>query len=263
MSVHYEHACRDIVEGLSHRYVWSSLAGQDIRQRYRRSVIGPFWVTLSMGLMIVGMGYLYSQLFGHPLTEYMPFLTVGLVVWGLINALANEGCQTFISAEAIIKQIRLPLTVHVWRTVWRNLIVFGHNAVVIVLVLAVFRPHLRWDVLLLPLAVVVLMVNGWWVCVVLGIMSARYRDIPQLAASLLQVLFFLTPVIWKTDTIGDRIWLANSNPAYHLIEIVRAPLIGQPMPFFSWMFATAFTALGSAVAFLLLARFRARIPYWL
>jgi ABC-2 type transport system permease protein len=253
----------DVAEGLRRHPLWTTLGWQDIRQRYRRSVLGPFWVTLSMAVMTASMGYLYSRLFGQNLSDYLPYLTIGLVLWGFVSALIGDGCQAFISAESMIKQVGMPVTVHVWREVWRNLILLAHNAVVIIAVLVVFGPRPHWQVLLLPLALALLVANGWWMGTVLGALSARFRDIPQLVGSLLQVLFFLTPVIWTTELLRGRSWLVDANPAYHMLEIVRAPLLGEPAAPLSWAFVAAFTAAGSLAALLLLARFRARIAYWM
>jgi lipopolysaccharide transport system permease protein len=253
----------DAVEGLRRHPLWTTLGWQDIRQRYRRSVLGPFWVTLSMAVMTASMGFLYSQLFGQRLSEYLPYLTIGLVAWGFVSALISDGCQAFISAESMIKQVGMPITVHVWREVWRNLIILAHNAVVIVAVLLVFGPAPHWQVLLVPLALALLVLNGWWMGTVLGALSARFRDIPQLVGSLLQVLFFLTPVIWTTELLKERTWLVDANPAYHMLEIVRAPLLGEPAAALSWIFVLVFTAAGSVAALLLLSRFRARIAYWM
>ena len=263
MIAHLERGLLDAAGGLRQRDLWVTLGWQDIRQRYRRSVLGPFWVTLSMAVMTASMGVLYSQLFGQSLAEYLPFLTIGLVMWGFLSSLVTDGCQAFIAAEAMIKQVRMPLTVHVWRPLWRNLIILGHNAVVVVLVLALFGRVPHWQVALLPVALALLVANGWWLGAVLGALSARFRDIPQLAGSLLQVLFFVTPVIWHTSLLRDRTWLVDTNPAYHMIEIVRAPLLGEPASALSWAYVAAFTAGGLVVALLLLARFRARIAYWI
>jgi ABC-type polysaccharide/polyol phosphate export permease len=253
----------DVADGVRRRELWTTLGWQDIRQRYRRSVLGPFWVTLSMAVMTASMGVLYSQLFGQSVSDYLPFLTIGLVMWGFISALVTDGCQTFISAESMIKQVRMPLTVHVWRQIWRNLIILAHNAVVVLAVLALFGRTPHWQVLLLPVAIALLVVNGWWIAAVLGALSARFRDIPQLVGSLLQVLFFLTPVIWSTDLLGTRTWLVDANPAYHMIEIVRAPLLGRGAEPLSWLFVVVFSLAGTAAALLLLSRFRARIAYWI
>jgi ABC-2 type transport system permease protein len=253
----------DLGDGLRRSDLWTALGWQDIRQRYRRSVLGPFWVTLSMAIMIASMGVLYSELFGQPLSEYLPFLTIGMVMWGFISAMVLDGCQVFIAAESMIKQVRMPVSVHIWRQLWRNVIILGHNALVVAVVLALFGRTPHWQVVLLPLAMALLIVNGWWLGALLGAVSARFRDIPQLAGSLLQVLFFLTPVIWSPDLLRGRTWLLDANPAYHLIEIVRRPLMGQPAAAASWLFVVAFTLLGSAIAFALLSRFRARIAYWI
>src|SRR2546422_820704 len=98
----------------------------------RRSVIGPFWLTISTAVMVSAMGFLYARIFGQDVSTYLPYLAVGLVIWGTISTMANESCTVFTTVEQIIKQVRLPLTTHVCRMVWRNAIIFGHNALILV-----------------------------------------------------------------------------------------------------------------------------------
>ncbi|MDT0550691.1 ABC transporter permease, partial [Streptomyces sp. DSM 41529] len=125
-------AVRDLTEGFSKRELWLHLGWQDIKQRYRRSVLGPFWITIATGTTAVAMGLLYSKLFKLPLEEHLPYVTLGLIIWNLINASILEGADVFIAKEGLIKQLPTPLSVHVYRLVWRQLILFGHNIVIFV-----------------------------------------------------------------------------------------------------------------------------------
>ena len=255
-------AVQDIVQGVASVHVWPMLAWQEIRQRYRRSLLGPFWLTISTGALIGAMGPLYAKLFGWNFAAYVPYLAVSYVIWMLLASLINESCMAFISAEGLIKQIQMPLSTHVMRTVWRNLLVFFHNALIIVLVLAFFPPAISWQVLLLPLAVFLVALNGIWMGLLLGMLCARFRDIPQIVQSVVQVAFFLTPVLWRPESLGRYVWTTKWNPLNHLLEIVRAPLIGNPEPLLSWIVVGLQTILGSAVAVMVFARYRARIAYW-
>ena len=134
----------DLVEGMSKSWMWSAMAMQDIRMRYRGSLLGPFWLTISMVIMIAAMGVIYARLFNMEITRYLPFLTVGLVIWNFVSTVIIEGCQTFLSAQNVITQVRMPFSVHAWRTVYRNLIVLAHNMVIIPLVLIIFNVPVGW-----------------------------------------------------------------------------------------------------------------------
>ncbi len=256
-------ALTDLKEGVCSIYIWPMLGWQEIRQRYRRSILGPFWLTLSAGILVGAMGPLYGRLFGQNLTAYFPYLAISLVTWLLISAMVNELCLAFISAEGFIKQIKLPLTIHVLRVVWKNVLVFAHNLVIVVLVLFFYPPPLSLHLLLFPVALLFIVVNATWIGILLGLMCARFRDIPQIIASLMQVALFLTPVMWKADMLGRNIYAAKINPLFHFLEIVREPLLGGPIPALSWLVVIAITCGGYLITLAVFARFRARIAYWI
>lgn len=256
-------AVRDVVDGARLWYVWGTLAWHDIRQRYRRSKIGPFWLTVSMSVMIGAFGGLYAGLFKTDVAQYLPHVAVGFVVWGLVSGLTNDGCNTFIEGQGSIRQVRLPLSVYAYRVVSRNLIIFCHNALIIVVILVVFAIRPGWIALLAVPAVAVLCLNGVWAGLLLGLLSARFRDVPQIVANALQVVFFLTPIIWQPQLLPDRALILRFNPFFYALELVRAPLLGATPPLRFWLVVLALTGAGTAVAFVMFARYRRRIVYWI
>jgi len=255
-------ALKDLKDGVFSVHIWLMLGWQEIRQRYRRSVMGPFWLTISAGVMIAGMGPLYGRLFGQEIGSYFPYLAISFVVWLLIANLVNDCSNAFIAAEGFIKQIKLPLTIHILRVVWKNLIIFAHNLAIVVLVFLFYPPEMGWHLLQLPLGVLLIAVNGLWFGVLIGLFCARFRDIPQIIASVVQVAFFLTPVMWKAEMLGKHMWAAQINPLYHFIEIVRAPLVAGGASLLSWGAVLLITLIGYAVMILMFSRFRQRIAYW-
>src|SRR6266545_4795204 len=124
-------ALGDLMEGMSKSWMWSAMAMQDIRLRYRGSVLGPFWLTISTVIMVAAIGLIYARLFNMDVGRYLPFLTIGLVIWQFVSSLIIEGCQTYMSSQHVISQVRLPFSLHAWRVVYRNLIVLAHNMVII------------------------------------------------------------------------------------------------------------------------------------
>lgn len=255
-------AVLDGVEGARLWQVWGLLGWQDIRQRYRRSRIGPFWLTISMGVMVGSLGLLYAGLFKLPVADYLPFLAIGFIVWGLISALITDGCSAFISAEGTIKQVRMPLSIHVYRVVWRNLIIFAHNIVIFVVVAVIFSIWPGWAGLLALPGLALVCLNGLWAGLLLGLVSARFRDVPQIVASVVQVAFFLTPIIWKPELLPERAHVLVLNPFYHFVRLVREPLLGQVPGALSWLFVLGVTVAGFAVTFAMYRRYRWRIAYW-
>lgn len=256
-------AVKDIGEGLKAHHIWVITGWQDIRMRYKRSTIGPFWITLSLGITVAAMGALYARLFHEEVADYIPYLSIGMIVWALISTLVMEGCTVFIQAEGIIKQIRLPFSMHVLRMIWRNLIIFFHNSVVLVFVYLWFSIAWRWQVILVPLGLLVIALNAMWLGLILGTLSARFRDIPQIVTSLMQVLFFVTPVMWRVKVLKNHMWIAKWNPAYNLMKLVMRPLQGRLPSEYSLIFVAVMTVLGWGVALAFFSRFRARIAYWI
>ena len=256
-------ALRDIVEGARARHLWGMLGWQDIRQRYRRSTLGPFWLTISMGALVGGLGLLYAGLFKMDVADYVPFIAAGFIVWGLISGLITDGCAAFVGAEGIIKQVGLPLSVHVYRMVWRNFIIFAHNVIIYAIVAVVFLIHPGWVGLLALPGLALLCLNGVWIGLALGLVSARFRDVPQIVASIVQIAFFLTPIIWKPELMPDRALVLDLNPFYHLMEVVRAPALGQAPEPVSWLAALGITLCGWLATVQMYRRYRWRIPYWI
>jgi ABC-type polysaccharide/polyol phosphate export permease len=256
---------RDIFAALKGYELAGILGWQDIRQRYRRSSLGPFWLTISMGVLIGALGLVFGNLFGTPMKEFLPFLTIGLILWTLITSALNEGCTGFTVAEAMIKQISLPLFTHILRILWRNLVIFAHNIVIYPFVLLVFWVPLPGTSLLAIVGLVLLMINLSWMALLLGVFCTRYRDIPQIVSNLLQVFFYLTPIIWMPQLIQKRAsaLLIDVNPFFHLIEIVRAPLLGTLPSALNWEFSTILALAGWCITILFYGRFRSRIAYWL
>jgi ABC-type polysaccharide/polyol phosphate export permease len=256
-------AVADFIQGLALWRLWVSMGWQDIKQRYRRSTLGPFWLTLSMAIMIGAMGFLYGHLFGIELSTYMPFLTLGFIIWTFISSLIIEGCSSLIAVEGFIRQVRLPFMLHALRSVWRNLIMLAHNAVVFIPVVIIFQLWPGWSALLIIPGMVLLIINGVWVTLLLGAVCARFRDIPPIAASLVQVAFFLTPIIWMPELLRDRIMFAEANPFYHFVEMLRAPLLGTVPQMQTYNVVIGVTMVGWTVTWLFFRRFRCRLAYWI
>jgi len=257
-----QRALRDLAGGARSYHIWGRLGWQDIRQRYRRSLLGPFWITISAAAMIGGIGMLYSRLLHQETEEYIPFLSVGLLIWTFIATLINEGCTTFTGADQFIKQVKLPLTVHVWRAVWRNVIILGHNLLILVPVFIFYHRSVDASALLSLLGIVLLAFNGVTLGIGLGLLCARFRDVPPIIGSLVQLAFFVTPVMFPTKALGQHEWIAQLNPFFHFLQIVRAPLIGTKIEPESWVFAILASLFMALASLALFVRFRARIPYW-
>ncbi len=242
------------------------LAVDDVRRRYRRSILGPLWLTLSMGIMIGAMGLLYGAILNVPLERYFPFLAVGLVFWSFISATISESTTCFVDSAMLSRQMPLPWSLLVIRLVLRNLLMLAHNVAIIVLVLAIFRIWPGMPMLALPftLALVVLLLT--MVSLFLAVIGARFRDMAPIVQNGLQVAFFVTPILWMPEALSAGraafIWLVDYNPFHHVLEIVRRPMLGEWPTLLNISVVLGLTALMAALALAVFARGRSRIIFW-
>ena len=256
-------ALLDLVDGARTFHLWGLLGWQDIRRRYRRSVIGPFWLTISMGALVAMLSILYGRLLRIDIADYAPYVALGFVIWTLVSNLLTDGCSVFIRAENIIKQVDMPLSVHLYRMVWCNFLIFCHNAAIFVVVAAIFSIWPGWVGLLVIPGLVLLCLNGLWMGLLFGLVSARFRDVPPIIASILRIVFFMTPIIWMPELLPDRAVLLMFNPFYHLLDVVRGPLLGQVPGLVSWFTVMGIMVFGSLLTFTLFCRYRRHVVYWL
>jgi lipopolysaccharide transport system permease protein len=256
-------AWADIMGGFARWRLWLRLGWNDILQRYRRSVLGPFWLTASTAVMVIALGALYAKLFNQPIDDFLPYFCVGLLVWNLISSYMIESGVLFTGSESYIKQISLPYSVYLYRSSWAKLIIFAHNFVIYFGVLLYFQIWPGVVALLAIPGLMIVVLNGTIASLTIGIVSARFRDIPQLIASVVQILFFITPIFWKPETLRGHAYVTDFNPFFHLLEIVRAPLLGHLPTTANYLSVLMLTLINVAVGGAFFIRYRSRIAYWI
>ena len=255
-------AVADVADGVALWRLWGRLGWNDILQRYRRSLLGPLWLTASMGIMVLALGVVYARILKMALDDFMPFLCVGLLIWSIISSVLTEAGTLFTGAESYIKQIRLPYSVYVCRFMWSKTIIFAHNFVIYLGIVIYFKLQPGGAVLCAMPGFILILLNGALTSLYVGMVSARFRDVPQLIASIVQIIFFMTPIMWKPELLGSKSVLMTFNPFYHLVEIVRAPLLGQVPSAENYIALGLISMANFLLAAVLFVRFRARISYW-
>ena len=265
MSVATRHrlAVNDVLDGLRLWPLAWTLAWLDIRLRYRGSLLGPFWLTLSTAVMVGALGFLYSVLFHTDVHEYLPFLALSQVLWFFLNSVVNDACNAFTQAEGIIRAVRMPFFMLAMQTLMRNGLVLAHNVVVIVVVDIIFVVWPGWHAVLALPGFALWIVDGLATCLLLGAFCARFRDIGPIVASVMQIAFFLTPVIWQPEQLGDRAAMLTFNPFFALLEIVRTPLLGRIPSLETWIIAVLYSLLLCGVSWAFFVRARGRIAFWI
>lgn len=255
----------DIGNAFKKRSLVFLLGWQDIKQRYRRSKLGPFWLTISMGVMIGMIGLIFGQVFEVPMQEYLPFLATGIILWTFFSSCLLEGGTSFIDSTNMIRQLSLPLTLYPARVIWRNLVIMGHNVLILPLVFICVGHGVSWKVVWIIPGLIVLLLNTFWMSLFLGTICARFRDMPQIVNSLLQVFFYVTPVIWMPGALNPRSanLFIDPNPIYHLMQLVRAPLLGQTATLTNWCVSVGLFVFGIVFSGWFFGTYKKRIAYWL
>jgi lipopolysaccharide transport system permease protein len=257
-------AFADIAAGTHTWRPWYTLGTSEVRQRYRRSFFGPFWVSMSMAVQAGVMGFVLAFLFKIEVSRFLPFLCISLVTWTFFMTSIIEGANCFIANSGVILQVKRPLWTYLMLTLWRNAIIYAHTIVVFVIAAAAFGIYPTRHYLLIPLGLVLLVVNVAWMALAAALISARFRDVPILIQNLFSVLVWLTPVFYQPDQLGPQARLITDlNPLTYVIEVARAPFLNQALPAFVWCAAALLACIGWLLTFLLFARTRARVPFWL
>lgn len=258
---------KDILLGAKNFQVWFILAMNDIKQRYARSILGPIWLSLSTLISILVLSILYSMVLNIQIENYPLHLCIGIIVWSYINSIINDSSQCFIQSDNLIKHFNLPLSIYVYRSCCRNVLIFLHNLPIILCFIIYYKVEIDFKILLAIFGfflISFLLIN---ISIVISIVSSRFRDFPPLLTSLMQISFFITPVLWTSDTIilrfPDYKWILDLNPFYHIIEIIRSPLMGNSSSITSWLAVLICSICSLLLSNYLMRKYRYSVIYWI
>ncbi|WP_426397409.1 ABC transporter permease [Ralstonia sp. R-29] len=212
--------------------VWLHMGFQDIKSRFRSSALGPGWILVNLAAVIGAVGLIYGRLFHQPMNEFLPFLTLGIVIWTFITSSLVEGSMAFVVAEGYIKQFPFPKPIYLYRALVPYTVVFVIGLIVYFAVVASYQRHVGWGALwAIPGFALFLAINFFHVVIVAHV-GVRFRDLPHLLSSLMQIAFYMTPVIFTVAMLKDRglSFIYAFNPLYYQIEIMRYPLLNSEAP---------------------------------
>ena len=253
---------RDLFAAIGEHDLWLFLAVQDIRLRYRRSKIGPFWITLTMAIFCLSLGVIYSQLFKVDIKEYLPFLSIGFIFWGMFSVLLGECPNLYVDNAAYMKDIKTNLLTVLLRVVTQHVITFAHNILIIIGIYLYFSINPGFTALMAIPGFVLVLLNLMAAGVSLSIIGARFRDVALIIQNLIQVLFFITPIIWMPRLVPEGSWLALINPFAYYLDLTRTPLLGQAPAPESWLVAICTLVILTFIAAWLYRAKASRIPFW-
>ena len=242
-----------------------SLGWQDVKDTYQRSALGPVWITLGLAIQISAIGAVFGLLLGADVSVYIPFLSISFVLWNFMLISANESALSFVQSERLLKQTALPKFFPVLRSFAKNSIILAHNFSIIFIVVPLFRIDIGPSVFLAIPGLAILLGNMYWISTVIGIVSTRYRDLPPIVSSFFMISFYVTPILWMPETLPEnfRQIVVTFNPFFHLMEIVRAPLMGNTPETLNWVVAIGALVIGSLIALQIHRKYSRKIVYWL
>ena len=233
----WQRAFGDLGQGWRQRPLWGYLGWQDIKQRYRRSVLGPLWISISMGVIATAMGILYGALFGEPIHTFLPYVATGLLIWNFVSGCILEGSEVFIANEGLIRFLPAPLSLHVYRLVWRQTLFFLHNLVIWLLLVIIFPQPLSWTLLLAAPGV---RAAGAQRRVDRAARRHHRHPLPRHPADHREpdaaaVLHDADRLVLRAAEVEPaRRPIVELNPVMHFVEILRQPLLGQPIVWRHW-----------------------------
>jgi ABC-type polysaccharide/polyol phosphate export permease len=254
----------DMIQGLSSWRMWSMLAWNDVRRRYRRSGLGQFWLTLSMAITIGGLGYVYSHLFGVHGSTYVPYIAVSFVAWAIISTVVTESCNALSENDNMLRHVALPRSLFTYRVIARNLIIAAHNVLIIPPVFIFFHVGVNANMLWLFVGLGLVIVNIFWFGFFLSILCARFRDVPQIVTSIMQIVFFISPVMYLPSQLAGRGFsILKWNPFANLLEVVRDPILGAVPSPWALVSCAAMAVAGLVLVIPFAGRYAPRVVYWL
>lgn len=254
----------DIITVIKQQYLWRTLGWYDILARYRRSVLGPIWITISMAVTIAAMGPLYGALFNFDPSEFIPHLALGLIFWALISSAINESAGAFAESAHYMKQTYIPAPFFVLRVIYRQIIILGHNLILYPIIFLILWKPINLNVLWFIPGFALVVLNLIFIGTLLAIFCARYRDMSPVLNSIMSLLFFVTPIIWRMEQLPpERQVFVSWNILANFVDLLRAPLLGLEPIAQDWIVAGCSAIILGILTFVLYSKKRHRITYWL
>jgi ABC-type polysaccharide/polyol phosphate export permease len=252
-------------DSIALKTVWFNLAVNDLRSRYRRTRLGPWWLVIGLGITMSTLSVLWSTIFGLPWREFVPYMLTSLVTWNWIASSITGACNIYSGDySALLKTMPLPPMVHAMRFVMVNFLIHLHNMTIPIAALVITGTIPSASIIFwLPVSTMLVMVNALSVGIYLGIVGARVRDFSNLVAAIMAPMMMLTPVMWKANMLGNHSYVVNLNPFYHFVTMMRAPFLGEPVPMTSLAAVLAITIINIGLALFCYRRYRKVMVYWL
>jgi len=254
----------DLVGGIRYWRVWHLIGIRELRHRYARSKLGQLWLMLSTAAMIAILTTVFALLFNQPISQLMPFVGIGVIMWNYLSQLLLECTSIFIGQPNLYRNQKMNFSVSIYSVIYRNTIMLAHSLIIIVVLIVAFDVPVNWYLLQIVPALGLTWIAMVWLGYLIAMMCVRYRDIIQVITTWLTVIFYITPVMWKPDFLPPQYHaIIDFNPLAQFLEILRNPFLGQPVSSYAWL-STAVIALGGGlIALTVIGRYQHRIIFWM
>ncbi len=252
----------DIAQSFRRTKLWVVPGWYDFVLQYRRTLIGPFWETLAMAAWVGGVGVVFGGLLGREDGNYFAYVSVGIILWFYMSSIVATSADLFISRELLILSINNPQYTYVLRHLVASLARLLLHALVLVAALVPVAPA-DSNPLMAVLGFAAVLLASLWVAALIGLLGTRFHDLKYALALAMRFLFFTTPVFWRADDLGNRSLLAHANPFTHFLDVVRAPLIGEPIWDAAWTVVLVTNAVGLTVTLVLYGQYHRRLAFWM
>jgi ABC-type polysaccharide/polyol phosphate export permease len=253
----------EILAGAWHWRVWHLLGSRDLHHRYARSKLGQFWLVLSSAIMIGAMATVWSMLWNQPMGELMPFIGTGIIIWGYFSQVLIDCTTVFVSHGSLYRNQRMNFSVSIYCVIYKNTMILAHSLIVVLGLILFFEVPVNWyDLQIIP-GILLAWITMLWAGYLVAMICVRYRDIIQLINNWLLVLFFITPILWKPNILSAQYrFVVDYNPLAKFIELLRNPLLGEPVDTSTWVSTIVIAFGGALLASPTIARYRQRVIFW-
>jgi ABC-type polysaccharide/polyol phosphate export permease len=254
----------EMAGGVRNWRVWHLLGIRELRHRYARSKLGQFWLMSSMVTTIAVMSIVWSLLWKQPLREFTPYVGVGLIMWNFLSQVLTEFTSILVIHSGLYLNQKMNYSVSIYSVIYRNLMILAHNLMIVAVIIVVFGVPITWYGLQIVPGFLVTAITLAWLGYIIAMLCVRYRDVVQIIVNWLLVLFFVTPVLWRTDFLSpENQFLVDYNPVAQFLDLLRQPLLGEPISFYTWATTVTIAIGGCLLSLPLIGHYRKRVIFWI
>jgi len=258
----YRDIINDIIAGSKQWRIWSTLSWNGIKMEYRRTVLGPFWLCIQQTVFIIALGYIFASIQRENFASFFVYFATGYTIWLFISSLVTSAGNTFMGINGLPNMTSGALSNHIYLQLASQMLRFAHRLIPLIIILSVLYNSISINIPLLLCGFIMLMVFGFWISALLGCLCLRFQDLEPAVIAIMQVMFFVTPIVFEYSRIpgGDK--LSAYNPFFHLLVVTRGYIVNEDVTLFNWIAVLVINIIGIGLTLWVLRRSRPKLAYW-